>query len=529
MPSLPTPGGDANVWGTELNTWLLVAHNPDGTGIGGGGGVSSVNTRTGAVTLTAADVAGGASGTSGQLLQTNGSGVGSWVNAPQYPNPHAYFLTPLGSGADDTPQIKTTINNAVSAAISRGDNYAEIWLAPGVYQIKGALVQGGTTHGNSQIPLPIVAMTSQQKVVLSIRSYTDGTSLPIWNQTVAQQSGACLYSSGITGSYSSAYGMPSILGGPTPEGGYGNESSGNLWDNMNLILDGISVSQALNPTLVGFDLRGVAQCRIGTLGAFVNAPTATVASTYPSNTSGWGLALPKQGNNDYCLIDSYACEGYNIGLLFEEHLAMTRCAIVSCGSGLVAYTSVGGGGHFNWIGYASVENCGYNLDCQASGGNVGIVIDCLDIENPTAGSVFLGGYHIKDPLGYLYGTIGIAGSGPGLSAPITALGTFPVVQSSGTNVPLNCRVINLSRNQGIYDTSDGMTVPASGTPYVNPFYRDAMVYVHGGTVTAIGINGANGSSHTIPSTTSGPIWVPACTAIVLTYSVAPTGWTWQVT
>ena len=31
MPALPAIGGDNNIWGAELNAWLLVGHNPDGT------------------------------------------------------------------------------------------------------------------------------------------------------------------------------------------------------------------------------------------------------------------------------------------------------------------------------------------------------------------------------------------------------------------------------------------------------------------------------------------------------------------
>ncbi len=31
MATLPTPGGDAGTWGDELNTFLLVVHETDGT------------------------------------------------------------------------------------------------------------------------------------------------------------------------------------------------------------------------------------------------------------------------------------------------------------------------------------------------------------------------------------------------------------------------------------------------------------------------------------------------------------------
>ena len=31
MAVLPTPGGSAGVWGTELNAWLLTSHNADGS------------------------------------------------------------------------------------------------------------------------------------------------------------------------------------------------------------------------------------------------------------------------------------------------------------------------------------------------------------------------------------------------------------------------------------------------------------------------------------------------------------------
>ncbi len=75
MSRLPLTGSDDGTWGDILNDFLAVTHNTDGTvktglivetqlssavqaKLNGGGvsGVSSVNTRTGAVTLTANDV-----------------------------------------------------------------------------------------------------------------------------------------------------------------------------------------------------------------------------------------------------------------------------------------------------------------------------------------------------------------------------------------------------------------------------------------------------------------------------------------
>jgi hypothetical protein len=46
MATLPTVGGDVGTWGTELNTWLLVGHNADGTNIGGSGDVTMLFNST---------------------------------------------------------------------------------------------------------------------------------------------------------------------------------------------------------------------------------------------------------------------------------------------------------------------------------------------------------------------------------------------------------------------------------------------------------------------------------------------------
>lgn len=62
-------------------------------------------------------------------------------------------------------------------------------------------------------------------------------------------------------------------------------------------------------------------------------------------------------------------------------------------------------------------------------------------------------------------------------------------------------------------------VPASGAAYTNPTPFSQTVYITGGTVTAIAVDGA------ILGITAGPVRLPAGSTITLTYSAAPT-WTW---
>lgn len=62
-------------------------------------------------------------------------------------------------------------------------------------------------------------------------------------------------------------------------------------------------------------------------------------------------------------------------------------------------------------------------------------------------------------------------------------------------------------------------VPASGTVLANPFSNPVTVYVAGGTVTVVAVNG------TATGVVAGAIRVPVGESITLTYSVAPT-WTW---
>ena len=94
------------------------------------------------------------------------------------------------------------------------------------------------------------------------------------------------------------------------------------------------------------------------------------------------------------------------------------------------------------------------------------------------------------------------------------IGSLPIVLATGST--------GVVRNNQGYNPRGNIAapvIPASGTAQTNSFGSDAMVFITGGTVTAIAIGGTN------TGLTTGAFRVPANQTITITYSVAPT-WSW---
>src|SRR6266511_485757 len=398
-----------------------------------------------------------------------------------------------GDGAtDDTAAINAAITAGFNAGTSNGTSYAEIMFPPGEYVVSTATTKGGATQGNAQIPLPVVASTAE-KFTLVFSGVVDSTAFVHWEQTVAQRSGTVIRST-LTGlALDGTCGAPSVIGGPTVAQGSG------VYNNMKVVVRGITIMAPFNPGIIGLDLKFCSQMHVVSLACLANAPAVGSPSitTLPTNDLGMGLRGPQNGNNDCYMIDDYAEEGCYYGMQWGEHVAALRIASVYCRVGVFLATG-GGSYHGGTIVNMSVEVADVAIQTAGTPGSAWPVhIAQLAVESVTTS--------VDDGNGGLHGIIyytDTLDAGPSMTG--------------GAHVKMICVS---QKGQPGTKTAPGM--PSSTTPLVNPFWRDCAVVVSGGTVSAIAVDGvATGYTNT-----GHTVIVPSGKSITLTYSFTPS-WSW---
>jgi len=568
MSRLPTPGGDDGSWGNVLNDFLLVEHNADGT-LKSGGSLSAKASDSAVVHNTGAEtIAGVKTFTSAPVvpsgafpesaianLSTDLSGKmkyrGAWAASTAYAvndlitfsgssyvvttaftsstsfaltnlatlarRPGVYNVQEYGAKGDgttdDTAAINSTISTAFAAGVSNGTYYAEIYFPPAVYLIAGNPTTGGTTKGNAQIPLPVLEADpfgdppiAQQKFILVFKGTADGSALYHWNQSVPQQAGAVLRSTYDAGSGVPAGGEVSVIGGPNVAHGFGGST--NIWDNLAVTVDGITIEVPQNPNISGFDFQGVAEVNVVNAGVLARS-TGIGAPSIPTPAWAFGLYMPQTNNNDVCNIGTYSCEGLTYGLIIQEHVQASSIRLINCYDGLVVWPS-SGFPHRNIISYASIENC-KKCVVFASTSITKLDIGSLDIEWTTdSGNSLI----VDDHHNVGVGTICVGSNGGDATSLNSALGSAIGV-SGGSQL----KVVNTDQAVGAVTPT---SVPSSTTVYQNPWWRDAAVTISGGTVTNITVDGKTQFTAS-PAT----VYVPSGRSITLTYSVAPT-WQWTL-
>lgn len=415
---------------------------------------------------------------------------------------------------DQTAKVAALLASSVAAAVAAGTNYVELYFPPGIYQFSGPPTQGGATKGNAQIPIPIIA-PSATKVVIAFRGgFSSGDTLPHWQQVTGMRTGTVFRTTNV-GTNDSTFGECSVIGGPTPKQGYGNSGDSTfLFNNVHVIIDGISIlSATMNPTMCGIDLRGCAQMTIGTAGAFCDVGTPTmIAGPAPTHTWVFGLSGPNDGNNDLNNVESWSCEGYYIGFIITEHVVAKRICCVYCQVGMTVLTQ--NYAHGDTIQYASIEACIVALSWQSY---QHVIVQVLDVEDAN-GTPYTPTAHISDPSNNARGFVGFEVTGGGEGE-----GTEPIVSGA-----LNLKINNLGRKSATFGTGDGLVaVPASGSPLANPYFKDAIVSLTGGTVTAVQVNAGNVGLRTVATASPCTFALPSGATVQLTYSAAPT-WVWTL-
>ena len=399
--------------------------------------------------------------------------------------------------SDDTAAFQAAINAAVAwAQANLCDVIVTVPDAPGQFWgIGGALVTGGTTHGNAQLTLPVIAVTSQ-KVALTIQgigTVPGGTGQYHWQQPAPQFNGSTLVSFGIFQTASamntsaSTYGFPCVIGGPSPpQGGYGNLVSGNcLFSNMVIVLDGLVIMTTLSLDALnycGCDFYGVSQANI--IDCNITAAT-TYLTTWGAGKSmsasgySFGACLPAAGNNDNNVIDRLGISGgFRWGLIATEHTVIHRVMILYCYAGLCpagAWQGSVGAYHSIFVDQLSVEGCNYLVEVLGAAGSAQpLKYDIMQFDTEGAGLFTDDGNN-----GILWSIGKILFSGL-------------VNPTSMVIGPTQLEIINNAVPPGFPAAA---WVLVAGTAFQNPGWRWANVTLYGGaTVTAVSLGVTRGGS-----------------------------------
>lgn len=426
----------------------------------------------------------------------------------------------VGNGTtDDSAAIQSAVDAAFSYATSSGRDYAEVVFQPRTYLIAGAYRTTG--YGNAQIAIPYRSVTAR-KVTLVLRGAYEASALPIWTQTEPQRSGTVLKSTGAGGTPDATNGVYCVVGGPSSTWGFGQSGSQatigpdtglfNTWNNMMLVIDGISIRTPSPANQTGFYFGAIAEVVVGSASVFSEAsPAGTPAYALPTNTSAVGLHMPGDYNNANNHIRNFSCEGMYRGLILGEHTVVDNLRVVYCHTGVY----VGNSAHHSVVHYAVIEVCKIGIFYQ---GHADFLM--ADFENNSAtGGAFATQYYVQAD-----------GNAVGTVRYFSLDGNSTLVDPNMLNISDSTavRVLDARQQPGYRD--DKPSVPSSTSFVLNPFFRDAFVTVTGGTVSLVEVwtPGPTATYRTVATATNTSFMVPTRGYVKLTYSSAPT-WNWCLT
>lgn len=398
---------------------------------------------------------------------------------------------------DDTPAFRLAFEAAAQMIDSGAATAVDILAMSYHYVWDSPTIKGGDSRGNAQVPLPFFPSTGPKAGIRLIGRGNPAMFLH-WNQEEPQLGGATVIETTLTGLTSDPEWMaPSMIGGPTVY----TDVDGPGFSNLMFGMEGILLVAPYDPGIIGVDALMIAEVNIPQFGAIARAAAAPGSDpsirTMPENDLGVALRMPGARNNARSQVGAVAVEGWWGAVAMSEHFVGVSVNAVYCHSAL--YMMGSGSLHANFIGQLLAEGCHTIVDATALEADTTVHLEIASLDSEWVGTQ----YHVRDPHNALYGTV-----------KVWDIYTNTVVTEGAAHLHVeNARV---SRGPKI-----APPVPTSGVGFTNPFWRDSIVVVTGGTVTKIEVDGQD------QGITSGPILVPTGKQVRLTYSVAP-NWSWSV-
>ena len=389
MARLPVPGSDNGQWGDILNSYLSVAHNPDGTLI---------------AAPDIADAKAQASSALANAKQYTDQKIAALPTSSPFPSLPLFNVEAYGAVGDGTTDDYTAIKAAWDAVSASPTGGVLVFPHAKVYRVNAGVAGRLKDAGDGSyalFPFPVIPRDStHSKLTFGVMGVGDPISPRIFISTSSTAapvlSGTVLfvdYSSPF--SFDNSKGLPSVFGCADVWRGFNAGFS--YFNNIHVTIDALTIRQPNDPSLMCLNLASASTASIGKVAFDVTGPLDQ--SPEPTHPSGGTLLMPKTNNNVTAIVDQVYAWGYYAGpASYTEHGDIRSAIVVRC---KIAAPIPWGSWHFAHASSISAEQCPWVIsgyDPTAVGDkNAGVVaipsgngdatwkIEFLDVESTDYG------------------------------------------------------------------------------------------------------------------------------------------------
>lgn len=417
---------------------------------GGGSGVDSLNSLTGALTLApGSNITLTPSG--GNTITIDAAGGGGGSGALPW-----FFFEDYGGDPTGVTDSTTAVQGAINAAAAAGGGVCGSKQVNATFLIGGALQD--TSRGNAQIIMPALHAVNDPSMTIAIVGYIDPT--PVFSVIGATP----LPTTGLVFKSTLTSGTGSVFGGWGPSGSFVNLT------NLTLELRNLTVKTVANPTLTAVDASHV--CCLNARNVVIFTGSYSVAGiTTPTTTTSFGLRTPGNGNGAYTAVNDVTVVGFYNAYEISEHCTGNNVNLFGCIRGLV-FTSAD---HASCIDLVTCQHVATPIVGPSSGTHY-ISIAQLDLEHASSGA-FMTTVDLSDTGNRLFGKINwysVAAGTPGPSHVFTNSGGQNCLTPEVGNPP-SVRAVSITSATAMLSDMDGVINSTGSSAMTCTMPRDSSV------------------------------------------------------